>query len=374
MKFTADRAPLQRALAHINGVAEKRNTIPILANVLLSHDGQTLRLTATDMEIALVEEIPSEAERAGAATVPATVLFEIVRKLPDGVAIEFEQTEEGAPLLVKAGRYETNLNVLPVDDFPAMVTGDLPHHFEIQAGVLRGLIDRTKFAMSNEETRYYLNGIFFHIATDEKAKHLRAVATDGHRLAKVDADLPFGAEGMPGVIVPRKTIAEIRKLLDQDEAGVQVSLSDTRIQFRAGSITLTSKLVDGTFPDYGRVIPNNNNRILRVNKQDLASAVARVAAISQERSRPVKLVITTNHLTLSAISPDQGVAQEELDENSVTYSSPSLEIGFQARYLTDITDQIDTEAEFGFADNASPTLIRDTEVSTALYVLMPIRV
>lgn len=374
MKFTVDRAPLQRALAHINGVAEKRNTIPILANVLLSHDGETLRLTATDMEIALVEELPSEADRSGAATVPATVLFEIVRKLPDGVAVEFEQTEDGAPLLVRAGRYETNLNVLPVDDFPAMVTGDLPHHFEIQAGILRGLIDRTKFAMSNEETRYYLNGIFFHIATDGKTKTLRAVATDGHRLAKVDAEVPFGAEGMPGVIIPRKTIAEIRKLLDSDDAKVNVSLSDTRIQFRSGSVTLTSKLVDGTFPEYGRVIPSNNDRILRVTKQDLASAVGRVAAISQERSRPVKLVATTNHLTLSAISPDQGVAQEELDENSVSYEAQPLEIGFQARYLTDITDQIDAEAEFSFADSASPTLIKDTAVPTALYVLMPIRV
>ncbi|GBQ04943.1 DNA polymerase III subunit beta [Saccharibacter floricola] len=374
MKFTADRVPLQRALAHIHGVAEKRNTIPILANVLLAHDGEVLRLTATDMEIALVEEIPSEAARPGSATVPAAVLFEIVRKLPDGAAVEFEQSEEDAPLLVRAGRYETNLNVLPVDDFPAMVAGDLPHHFTLQPGVLRSLIDRTKFAMSNEETRYYLNGIFFHVANEGRSNMLRAVATDGHRLAKVDADLPVGAEDMPGVIIPRKTVAEIRKLLDSDDADVEVSLSETRIQFRAGSVTLTSKLVDGTFPEYGRVIPEGNDRILRVSRQDLASAVGRVSAISQERSRPVKLIATTNHLTLSATSSDQGVAQEELDENQVTYNAEPMEIGFQARYLTDITDQIDAEAEFCFADSASPTLIRDTQEASALYVLMPIRV
>ncbi len=374
MKFKVDRAPLLRALSHVNGVAEKRNTIPILANVLLEHDGETLRLTATDMEIAVVEEIPSTATRAGAVTIPAAVLFEIVRKLPDGAEIEFNQESAEEPLHLRAGRYATSLNVLPVDDFPAMVAGDLPHHFTIQAGELRTLIDRTRFAMSNEETRYYLNGIYLHVVLEEKKNYLRAVATDGHRLAKVDTEAPLGVKSMPGIIVPRKTVTEVRKLLDNDSADVEVALSETRIQFRIGSILLTSKLVDGTFPEYSRVIPQNNSRILRVSKQDLAAAVGRVAAISQERSRPIKLTVTKNHLTLSAISPDQGIAQEELDENSVTYNSDEVEIGFQARYLTDITDQIDAEAEFALADSSSPTLIRDTEQPAVLYVLMPIRV
>ena len=374
MKFTVDRAPLLRALSHIQGVAEKRNTIPILANVLMKHDGEVLQLTATDMEIAVVEELPSEATRAGAVTVPAAVLFEIVRKLADGALIEFEQESTEEPLHLKAGRYETNLNVLPVDDFPAMVAGDLPHHFSIDTADLRGLIDRTRFAMSNEETRYYLNGIYLHVVLEEKKNYLRAVATDGHRLAKVDTPAPLGVKSMPGIIVPRKTVTEVRKLLDSDGSSVEVALSETRIQFRIGTILLTSKLVDGTFPEYSRVIPQNNSRILRVAKQDLAAAVGRVAAISQERSRPVKLTVTKNHLTLSAVSPDQGIAQEELDENSVTYDSDDVEIGFQARYLTDITDQIDVEAEFAFADSSSPTLIRDTGQPAALYVLMPIRV
>ncbi|MCX5619211.1 MULTISPECIES: DNA polymerase III subunit beta [Bombella] len=374
MKFKVDRAPLLRALSHVNGVAEKRNTIPILANVLLEHDGETLRLTATDMEIAVVEEIPSTATRAGAVTIPAAVLFEIVRKLPDGAEIEFNQESAEEPLHLRAGRYATSLNVLPVDDFPAMVAGDLPHHFTIQAGELRTLIDRTRFAMSNEETRYYLNGIYLHVVLEGKKNYLRAVATDGHRLAKVDTEAPLGVKSMPGIIVPRKTVTEVRKLLDNDGADVEVALSETRIQFRIGSILLTSKLVDGTFPEYSRVIPQNNSRILRVSKQDLAAAVGRVAAISQERSRPIKLTVTKNHLTLSAISPDQGIAQEELDENSVSYDSDDVEIGFQARYLTDITDQIDAEAEFALADSSSPTLIRDTEQPAVLYVLMPIRV
>ncbi|QDH23922.1 DNA polymerase III subunit beta [Neokomagataea tanensis] len=374
MKFTVDRTLLQRALAHIHSVAEKRNTIPILANVLLNFEGSTLRLTATDMEIAVVEEIAAEGPTPGSTTVPASVLFEIVRKLPDGISIEFNHPESDAPLKLQAGRYATNLNVLPVDDFPAMVAGDLPHRFVVPAATLKGLIDRTKFAISTEETRYYLNGIYFHVAGSGPASTLRAVATDGHRLARVEADVPAGAENMPGVIIPRKTIGELRKLLDEGAADIEISLSETRIQFGAGPVLLTSKLIDGTFPEYERVIPKGNDRLLRVGKKDFAASVARVAAISTERSRPIKLSLTTNLLTLSAISPDQGVAQEELDENTVTYDAPPIEIGFQARYLTDITDQIDVEVEFAFADSAAPTLVRDTGFPSALYVLMPMRV
>ncbi|GBR10673.1 MULTISPECIES: DNA polymerase III subunit beta [Asaia] len=374
MKFQADRTTLIRALAHIQSVAEKRNTIPILANVMLSIEGNLLRLTATDMEIAVVEEVAAEGARDGAVTAPASVLYEIVRKLADGSMVELDHGGGDAPLALRAGRYATSLNVLPVEDFPSMVAGDLPHEFSIPAAVLRGLVDRTRFAVSTEETRYYLNGIYFHVAKDGDGPKLRAVATDGHRLARVETDLPAGAGDMPGVIIPRKTVAELRKLLDEGAGTVQVSLSDTRIQFRVGAVMLTSKLIDGTFPEYERVIPKNNDRFLRVNKQAFADAVARVAAISQERSRPVKLAVQTNLLTLSAISPDQGMAKEELDETSVSYDGPSLEIGFQARYLNDITDQIDVEAEFAFADSAAPTLVRDTNLPTALYVLMPMRV
>ncbi|RUT25962.1 DNA polymerase III subunit beta [Asaia sp. W19] len=374
MKFQADRTTLIRALAHIQSVAEKRNTIPILANVMLSIEGNLLRLTATDMEIAVVEEVAAEGARDGAVTAPASVLYEIVRKLADGSMVELDHGGGDAPLALRAGRYATSLNVLPVEDFPSMVAGDLPHEFSIPAAVLRGLVDRTRFAISTEETRYYLNGIYFHVTKDGDAPKLRAVATDGHRLARVETDLPSGAGDMPGVIIPRKTVAELRKLLDEGAGAVQVSLSDTRIQFRVGAVMLTSKLIDGTFPEYERVIPKSNDRFLKVNKQAFADAVARVAAISQERSRPVKLAVQTNLLTLSAISPDQGMAKEELDETSVSYDGPSLEIGFQARYLNDITDQIDVEAEFAFADSAAPTLVRDTNLPTALYVLMPMRV
>ncbi|AOW46100.1 DNA polymerase III subunit beta [Acetobacter ascendens] len=374
MKFSAERATLLKALAHIQSVAEKRNTIPILANVLIQAANGQLSLKATDMEIEVVEGVPAKISREGATTAPAAVLYEIVRKLPDGVDVELDQADSEGPLLLRAGRYATRLNVLSVDDFPSMGAGDFPYRFKLPATTLHSLIDRTRFAISTEETRYYLNGIFLHGTEVDGDPKLRAVATDGHRLARVEADLPAGAAGMPGVIVPRKTVAEVRKLIDEAPEKVEIALSETRIQFTAGPVTLTSKLIDGTFPEYERVIPRNNTRILRVGKKDFADAVARVAAISQERSRPVKLTLEPGLLTLSASSTEQGMAKEELDDNRISYDAEGLEIGFQARYLNDITDQVEKEVEFAFADSASPTIVRDVDSPSALYVLMPMRV
>ena len=274
MKFKADRASLLKALAHIQSVAEKRNTIPILANVLiLVRDGR-LGLSATDMEIAVVEEVPASDTVDGATTAPASTLYEIVRKLPEGAEVEFDLASGTGQLGLRSGRYATSLVVLPVED-------------------------HTKFAISTEETRYYLNGIYLHAADGAEGKVLRAVATDGHRLARVEEALPEGAGGMPSVIVPRKTVNEVRKLLDEESGDVRVALSDTRIQFQVGAVTLTSKLIDGTFPEYDRVIPRDNDKVLRVQKADFAAAVARVAAISSVRTRPVKLSLARDLLVIS---------------------------------------------------------------------------
>ena len=374
MKFKADRATLLKALAHIQSVAEKRNTIPILANVLVAVRDGRLSLTATDMEIAIVEEVAASTSRNGAATAPAATLYEIVRKLPESAEVELDHPGGDAQLALRAGRFATSLLVLPVEDFPSMTAGQLPHRFHLPALVLRGLIDRTRFAISTEETRYYLNGIYLHAVAVEGHRVLRAVATDGHRLARVEEPLPEGAETIPGVIIPRKTVGELRKLLDEASGSVEVGLSDTRIQFTVGPITLTSKLIDGTFPEYDRVIPRDNDKILRVGKKDFSEAVARVAAISSERSRPVKLALQKDVLTLSASSPDQGTAVEELDGDRVQYEAGPLEIGFQARYLNDITDQITDKVEFRFADGSAPTIVTDAGDESALYVLMPMRV
>ncbi len=374
MKFKVDRATLLKALAHVQSVVERRNTIPILANVMIAVREGKLTLTATDMEIAIVEDIAATSSQNGACTAPAATLYEIVRKLPDGAEVELECPGGAAQLALRAGRYATSLVVLPTDDFPSMTAGTLPHKFALSAQTLRALIDRTRFAISTEETRYYLNGIYIHATEGEGAKVLRAVATDGHRLARVEEPLPEGAASMPGVIVPRKTVAELRKLLEDVSGDIDIALSDTRIQFRVGTITLTSKLIDGTFPEYERVIPRDNDKVLRVGKRDFSDAVGRVAAISSERSRPVKMSLARDLLVLSAASPDQGTASEELDGERVAYDAGPLEIGFQARYLNDITDQISDQVEFRFADGAAPTVVRDAADPSALYVLMPMRV
>jgi DNA polymerase-3 subunit beta len=375
MKFSVDRAVLLKALAHVQSVVERRNTIPILANVLLEAREAGLKLTATDMEIAVVEEIPGvTVTRQGRTTAPAATLYEIVRKLPETAKIELDHPGGDAQLTLRAGRFDAKLAVLPVDDFPSMTEGKLPHRFALPAGQLRELVDRTRFAISTEETRYYLNGIYLHAAEAGGAKVLRAVATDGHRLARVEEPLPDGASGMPGVIVPRKTINELRKLAEEVQDEIAVALSDTKIRFTLGPVQLTSKLIDGTFPEYERVIPRGNDKVLKVSKKDFAEAVARVAGISSERSRPVKLSVDRNHLLLSAASPELGQAQEELDGDTVSYESSPLEIGFQARYLNDITDQIVEQVEFRFSDGSAPTIVTDSAKPEALYVLMPMRV
>ena len=374
MKLKADRATLLKALAHIQSVAEKRNTIPILANVLIAVRDGRLSFTATDMEIAIVEEVACTTSRNGATTAPAATLYEIMRKLPESAEIELDHGGGDAQLTLRAGKFATSLVALPVEDFPSMTAGQLPHHFHLPALVLRGLIDRTRFAISTEETRYYLNGIYLHAAVADGTRTLRAVATDGHRLARVEEPLPEGAETIPGVIIPRKTVNELRKLLDEESGSVEIGLSDTRIQFKLGTVTLTSKLIDGTFPEYERVIPRDNDKVLRVGKKDFSDAVARVAAISSERSRPVKLSLARDLLTLSAASAEQGSATEELDGDRVKYDAGPLEIGFQARYLNDITDQITDSVEFRFADGSAPTIVQDAADDSALYVLMPMRV
>jgi DNA polymerase-3 subunit beta len=374
MKLKADRATLLKALAHVQSVVEKRNTIPILANVMLKVAKGRLTLTATDMEIAVVEDVAATAARDGDCTAPASTLYEIVRKLPDTAEIELDHNGGDSQLALRAGRYATSLVVLPVEDFPSMTAGSLPHRFALPAVTLRALIDRTRFAISTEETRYYLNGIYLHATEAGGTKVLRAVATDGHRLARVEEPLPDGAAAMPGVIIPRKTVNELRKLLDETSESIDIELSDTRIRFRIGTVTLTSKLIDGTFPEYERVIPRDNDKILRVPAKEFSQAVGRVAAISSERSRPVKMSLSRDLLTLSAASPEQGTATEELDSDHVKYEATPLEIGFQARYLNDITDQIANQIEFRFSDGSAPTIVCDVADQSALYVLMPMRV
>jgi DNA polymerase-3 subunit beta len=372
MRLSIERGALLKAVAQAQSVVERRNTIPILANVLIEAEGNSVLFRATDLDIEVVDRAPAMVERAGATTVSAVTLHEIVRKLPDGALVTLADDSAAGRLTVSAGRSNFNLATLPKEDFPVMANSEYAANFSAPAPVLRRLFDKSKFAISTEETRYYLNGVYFHTADADGGKVLRAVATDGHRLARIDADIPEGANGMPGVIVPRKTVGELRKLLDDDEAVIAVSVSETKIRFATPGVTLTSKVIDGTFPDYSRVIPQGNTRRLEVDAKEFASAVDRVATVSSERSRAVKLSLDEDRLVLSVNAPDSGAAEEEL---AVAYGDERLEIGFNAKYLLEIASQVDREnAVFLFNSAGDPTLMREGNDTTAVYVVMPMRV
>ncbi len=373
MKVTLERSALLKALGHVHRVVERRNTIPVLSNVLLRAEGNNLHFQATDLDLEVIEQVEATIETAGATTVPAHTLYDIVRKLSDGSQVTLEQAADGGgSVTVSSGRSRFTLQTLPEADFPNLTAGELPISFEVGSAELKYLIEKTQFAISTEETRYYLNGIYLHTLDVDGLTMLRAVATDGHRLARVELPAPSGSETMSGVIVPRKTVSEVLRLLENPDGIVKIALSSSKIRFTLDGIVLTSKLIDGTFPDYSRVIPANNDKQLVVEKNIFVAAVDRVATISSDRGRAVKLALSDGRLVLSVTNPDSGSATEELE---VDYIADALEIGFNARYLLDIAAQIDAEAiVFKLADAGSPTLVQDQTGSSALFVLMPMRV
>ena len=372
MKVTIERAALLRALGHVHRVVERRTTIPILANVLLSAKDGALTLKATDLDLEITEKTAAEVSQPGATTLPAHTLYDIVRKLPEGAQVSLEATGDAGQLTLRSGRSRFNLSSLPESDFPDVTSGDFSHKFALAPADLKRLIEKTQFAISSEETRYYLNGIYLHTLDVEGRPMLRAVATDGHRLARLELPAPEGSAGMPGVILPRKAVTEVQRLIEDAQGEVSVELSINKMRFTFGDALLTTKLIDGTFPDYGRVIPAGNDKRLTVERDVFAKAVDRVSTISSERGRAVKLSLSDSKLVLSVTNPDQGSAVEELEAD---YDGPPLDIGFNARYLLDITQQLDSDtALFKLADPGSPTLVQDRDGATALYVLMPMRV
>ncbi|NNE58529.1 MAG: DNA polymerase III subunit beta [Hellea sp.] len=367
MKIAIERADLLKALGHVQSVVERRNTIPILSNVLMSAEDGKLSFVATDLDIEIAESAPANVDAPGDITAPAHTLYDIARKLPDGAQVSLKINNEER-LDIDAGRAHFTLPLLPAGDFPKMTADGFTHEFDMSAGDLRRLIDKTKFAISTEETRYYLNGIYLH-AHDGV---LRTVATDGHRLALCECPLPNGAAGLPGVIVPRKTVAEIRRLIDNMDGDVTMAVSDAKIRFTFAGAVLTSKLIDGTFPDYERVIPRTNERELIIDNKVFSDAVDRVATISAEKSRSVKLSLSKDSLSLLVNNPESGNAHEDL---MVDYDGEELEIGFNAKYLLDVAGQIEgRDATFMLDGPASPALVKDSEDKDALFVLMPLRV
>ena len=374
MKFSIDRSVLLIALQHVHSVVERRNTIPILSNVLIEAKEDGVYLTSTDMDITVIEKVDlgkSEVTQLGTTTTSAQMLYDIVRKLPDNIKVEF-LSEKNDRLGIKASSSSFALNCLPSEDFPSIAQEDFKHSFNIDALDLVRLIDKSSFAMSLEETRYYLNGIYLHAIKEDNVDKLRTVATDGHRLSRVDINLPQGAEGIPGVIIPRKTILEIRKILEDHTGNVSLSISETKIKLSFNNVVLTSKLLDGTFPDYSRVIPEHNDKLVTISNQSISEAVDRVSTVSTDKTRAIKININKGSIVISATNPDKGSASEHLD---VVYNGDEVEIGFNSKYVLDVARQIKgNEILIKLSDSVSPTLVYDKDDKEVLFVLMPMRV
>ena len=365
MKFTAERPDLLRSLSLVHRVAGRNSSVAILNNVLVRAERGRLALKASDLDLEMTYDIQVETTEDGATTVSAQVLHDIVRRLPEAAQVMIDAPPD-MPMSIRAGRSRFTLPTLPASIFPDLTVGDLTHRFEISSADLRSLIDKTQFAISTEETRYYLNGLGLQIKDV-----LRAAATDGHRLAQFELPTPAGAEGAPDVIVPRKTVGEMRRLIDDVSGDVVVELSGTKVRVAVDGVVLTSKLIDGTFPNYRAVIPLGNDVRLEVSKYEFARAVERVSVVIGEQGHSVKLSLSPDQLVISAESMDSTSATEELDVN---YDAEELDVRFSYRYLLDMVDHLDGDtAVLMLGGPTTPALLTDKDDDRTTYVLMPMR-
>lgn len=371
MKFTIEHSALSNSLAHVQNVVERRNTNPLLSNVKITAGADGITLNATDNELEISEKVPARVEEEGMITAPAHKLYEIVRKLPAGSEIEIALNAENNQLKIMSGRSRFSLATIPGEDFPTIADGDMSHTFKLKSKDLADLIGRTSFAAAMDETRFYLNGIYLHETVAQETHVLRAVATDGHRLACAETALPDGAAGMPGVIVPRKAIAELAKLLPADDTEIEIALSTYKIRLVIGDLVLTCLLIEGTYPDYERVIPVDNGKILEVDAAALTTVVDRVSSLS-EKTRGVRLTIANDTVKVSAANSEEGSAEDELEAK---YDAEPLDIGFNYVYLEDVLKQIKGGlVRIALSDSSSPTVLTDLSDPAVLFVLMPLRV
>ena len=375
MEFKINSSDLLKALSHIHGIVEVRHTLPILSNIILKAKDNELTLSSTNLDIYCADKIKAEVSIAGEISVSAVTFFEIVKRLPSGSDVMMTMEEGENEIKLKCGRSKFNLSTLKTDDFPIISDNDLSTNFVLSADELIRIIDKTKFAVSNEETRYYLNGIFLHKADRNSIQFLRAVATDGHRLAQYDIPLPQGAEEITGIIIPKKTIFELRKVLDDANGDVSISLNENKIKFTFNDLKIISKVIDGTFPDYTKVIPQNNNKNFQTNNNELKNAIDRVSAVAaneESKSKAIKLSLEDNKLNLSVESQSKGSANEILD---ISYDGDKVDIGFNSKYIIDICNEVDgEEVDISLLDSISPAIILDKTDENLFFVLMPMRI
>jgi DNA polymerase-3 subunit beta len=364
MKLSAAREAILKPLQTVVGVVERRQTMPILSNVLLSTQNGKLNITATDLEVEMVAEADVSADSGGDITVPGRKLHDIFRALPEGANVDMSLT--GDRLTVKAGRSRFTLSTLRAADFPTIDEIAAKQTLRLSCADLRRLVDKTHFSMAQQDVRYYLNGLL--LETDKK--RLRAVATDGHRLALSEVDLPSAATRDEQLIVPRKGVLELSRLLDGD-GDVELALGANHIRVQLDGIRLTSKLIDGRFPEYSRVVPNQPKNVIKADRDLFRQALQRTAILSNEKYRGVRLELSANNVVLQANNPEQEEAVETLE---VDYSGDGMEIGFNVNYLLDALAAVDSEqVEFGVTDANSSCLIREPGGERTKFVVMPMR-
>ncbi|SQH74562.1 DNA polymerase III, beta subunit [Shewanella benthica] len=365
MKFSIDRDALLKPLQLVNGAVERRHNLPILANLLVEVSGHTLKMTGTDLEVELVGQVQLEGDvEEGRTTIPAKKFLDIVKSLPDQVEIKIEQQDNR--LLLRSGRSRFTLATLPAEEYPNVEAFESDIEFTIKQGILKSLIDATQFSMANQDVRYYLNGLL--LETDGNV--LRAIATDGHRLAlshrKIEANLP-----KKQVIVPRKGVVELQRLYEGEDLDVTIAIGDNAIRATTSSAVLTSKLVDGRFPDYRRVLPKGGDKIVIASRNQLKQALLRASILSNEKFRGVRVQLENNLLKITANNPEQEEAEEIID---VEYDNTPLEIGFNVSYLLDVLNNLPSdEVRITLIDGNSSALIENHIEENSMYVVMPMR-
>ena len=371
MKFKITRSNFFKTLSHLQGIVDKKNSLPILANILIEAKDSNLILSSTDMDISIIEKINCNISEDGATTINAQILYDIVRKIDDNSEIEII-SNNGKLLSLRSEGSRFSLASLPKEDYPIIEKDNTGIDIVLNSKILFKLIDKTKFAISNEETRYFLNGLYFNVTNEDNKNIVTLVGTDGHRLAKFSHEIEKKIDQVSGVIIPKKTIYELSKLLSEIDTNVKISISSNKIVFTIGDIIFISKLIDGSFPDYKRVIPKDNTNILKINRDNLLSAVDRVSTIANEKSPVIKFKLLQNILNLNTINSESSTASEDL---KTIYEGDEIEIGFNSKYIMDIVNNLeDNEITIKLKDNSSPVIAQENSNRNLVYVLMPMRV
>lgn len=366
MKFEISRETLIKPLQLVTGVVERRQTLPVLSNVLLVLEGNQLSMTGTDLEVELIGRVEIEqGSEGGEVTVPARKLMDICKSLPDSASLKMALDDN--KLVIRSGRSRFTLSTLPPSDFPSAEESSEALEFSISQERLKEMLDSTSFAMAQQDVRYYLNGLLFEVSPN----FLRVVATDGHRLAMDTEDMSTPADKVMQVIVPRKGILELARLLGEGEDNVDIVIGSNHIRAKTANFTFTSKLVDGKFPDYDRVLPKGGDKKIIADRNELRQSLSRTAILSNEKFRGIRLTLLDDEIKILANNPEQEEAEEIV---AVEYKGDSLEIGFNVSYLIDVLTVLDTETvQLIVSDSNSSALVQGADGSSALYVVMPMR-